>query len=204
MTANNGLTVTEQGKWLYSQAGYNDRATFGLSLGYPNSAMGPSDFYYGPSQPTFVPTQTGGTLSVSATNWPIAVVGNTLTSYTDPDTGITYPASQCRIQIRGQWQVTRQQNSNSFNGQGVTYGGSTQTDLGDRDYWGTWITGFATYIIQGADVAGGAQDTFSGHEFFATMTETATSDNSNKEFQSNTVTRPVWVYSYTKSWQIAP
>lgn len=198
-----GLAVTEQGRWLFSQSGYNDQATFGLSLGYPN-ALGPSDFYYGPSQPGLVPIQTGGTLSVSATNWPIAVIGNSLTSYTDPDTGTIYPASQCRIQIRGQWQVIRQQNSNSFNGQGVDYGGYTHTDLGDRDYWGTWITNFATYTIQGANVTGGAQDTFSGHEFFATMTETATSDNSNKEFQSNTITRPAWVYTYTKSWQIAP
>jgi hypothetical protein len=203
LTAANGLVVTDQGKWLYSQSGYNDRATFGLSLGFPN-ALGPSDFYYGPNQSGAVPTQTGGVLSLSATNWTIAEIGNELTAYTDPTTGITYPASQCRIQVRGQWQVIRQQNSNSFNGQGVDYGGTTQTDLGDRNYWGTWITGFATYVIQGAAVTGGAQDTFSSHEFFATMTELATTDNSNKEFQSNTITRPTWVYSYTKSWQIAP
>lgn len=203
LTASNGLTITDQGRWQFSQQGYNDGATFGLSLGYPN-AMGPNDFYYGPHQPRLVPTQTGGILNVTAQNWTIAVIGNDLTDYTDPDTHIIYPASQCRIEIRGQWQITRQQNSNSFNGQGVIYGGTTQTDLGNRDYWGTWITGFATYRIQGANVTGGEQDTFSNHVFYATMTETATTDNSNKEFQSNTITRPVWVYTYSKSWQTGP
>lgn len=185
LTAANGLQVVEQGLWTYSLSGYNDGATFGLSLTHPRPSS-------------------GGSLQLQAQDWPISEIGNTLTSYTDPTTGITYPASQCRIQIRGQWQVIRQQNSNSFNGQGVEYGGTTQTDLGDRNYWGTWITGFATYTIQGADVTGGALDTFSSHQFFVTVTEAATSDNSNKEFQSNTITRPAWVYSYTKSWQIAP
>lgn len=203
LTAGNGLTVTSPGRWTYSLQGYNDAATFGLSLGYP-SMIGPNDFYYGPQQPNQVPPQSGGTLSLTATNWTIADIGNELTDYTDPETGTTYPASQCRIQVRGQWQIIRQQNSNSFNGQGVGYIGSTQTDLGNRNYWGTWITGFATYTIQGADVVGGAIDTFSGHEFYAIMTESATTTNSNKEFQSNTITRPAWVYTYTKSWQIAP
>jgi hypothetical protein len=31
----------------------------------------------------------------------------------------------------------------------------------------------------------------------------AASTNSNREFQSNTVTRPVWAYTYSKSWQTA-
>jgi hypothetical protein len=26
-------------------------------------------------------------------------------------------------------------------------------------------------------------------------------ENSNREFQSNTITRPVWAYSYVKQWQ---
>lgn len=183
LTANTGLTVLSQGRWLYSKQGYNDGATFGLSLTHPSP-------------------QNGGELQLQATNWPIAVVGNTLTDYVDPDTGDTYPASQCRIQVRGQWTIIRQQNSNSFNGVGVMYGGFTNTDLGNRNYWGTWITGFATYTIQGADVTGGAINTFSGHVFFANMTETTSSDNSNKEYQSNTITRPVWTYTYTKSWEI--
>jgi len=201
LTVATGLSITQQGSWLLSQAGYNDGATFGLSLGYPNSAMGPSDFYYGPSQPGSMPPQSGGTLSVSATDWTISTIGNELTDYTDPESGITYAASQCRIEVRGQWRIIRQQNSNSFNGQGVIYDGHTHTDIGNRDYWGTWITNFATYVIQGSAVSGGAQDTFSGHEFYAEMTETATSDNSNKEFQSNTVTRPAWAYTWSKSWQ---
>ena len=206
LTAGTGLTVTSQGRWTYSLSGYNDGATFGLSLGYP-SIIGPNDFYYGPQQPNQVPPQSGGTLSLTATDWPIAVIGNELTSYTDPETSITYPASQCRIEVTGHWQVIRQQNSNSFNGQGVEYAGKTKTDLGDRDmgpYLLTLVTRDAMYVIQGADVAGGAQDTFSSRVFSCEVTESATSDNSNKEFQSNTITRPAWVYTYSKSWQIAP
>jgi hypothetical protein len=65
------------------------------------------------------------------------------------------------------------------------------------------FTPYVTYEIQGADVTGGARDTFSNHEFFCRATEIAASTNSNKEFQSNTITRPVWAYTYTKSWQIA-
>ena len=188
LTAGTGLTVTSQGLWTYSKSGYNDGATFGLSLTHPSPLN-------------------GGTLALQAEDWPIAEIGNTLTAYTDPDTGITYPASQCRIEVTGHWQVIRQQNSNSFNGQGVEYAGKTKTDLGDRDmgpYLLSFVTRDAMYVIQGADVAGGAQDTFSSRVFSCEVTESATSDNSNKEFQSNTITRPAWVYTYSKSWQIAP
>jgi len=66
----------------------------------------------------------------------------------------------------------------------------------------SYTTVSATYVIQGADVAGGAQDTFSTHEFYCRLTEQADTDNSNHQFQSNSVTRPVWTYSYSKSWQI--
>jgi hypothetical protein len=66
----------------------------------------------------------------------------------------------------------------------------------------TFFTDLATYTIQGANVTGGAQDTFTNHEFYCRITEAATSDNSNKEFQSNTISRPVWAYSYSKSWEI--
>lgn len=204
LTAGTGLTVTSQGRWTYSLQGYNDSATFGLSLGYP-SIIGPNDFYYGPQQPNQVPPQSGGTLSLSAVNWPIAVIGNELTDYTDPDTGITYPASQCRILVTGYWEVIRQQNSNSFNGQGVMYSGSTQTNLGGREmnpYLLSYTSQTVSYVIQGADVAGGARDTFSDQVFSCDVTESATTDNSNKEFQSNTITRPSWIYTYAKSWQI--
>jgi hypothetical protein len=188
LTASNGLTVSEQGLWRFSQPGYNDGATFGLSLTHPSPL-------------------TGGTLSLAGQGWTIAVIGNTLTSYTDPDTSITYPASQCRITVTGQWVVVRQQNSNSFNGQGITYGGQTTTDQGGRSqgpYLLTYQSALATYVIQGSAVTGGAQDTFTGHDFTVTCTETATSDNSNREFQSNTIIRPTWNYTYAKSWQTAP
>jgi hypothetical protein len=61
----------------------------------------------------------------------------------------------------------------------------------------------ATYVIQGSGVDGGAQNTFTSHVFECRATETAVSTNSNKEFQSNTITRPVWAYTYSKSWQTA-
>lgn len=184
LTVSNGLEVVSQGLWRFSQAGYNDGATFGLSLTYPN------------------PT-TGGTLKVQAQNWSIATVGNTLTDYVGEDS-VFYPASQCRIEVTGQWVVLRQQNSNSYNSFGIEYRGQTLTDLGNRTFWGYYQTVSATYVIQGADVAGGAQDTFSPHLFYCEMTESTVSDNSNKLYQSNTIARPVWVYSYSKSWQIAP
>ena len=182
-----GLTVDSQGIWRFNQQGYVDYQTFGLSLGYPN----PLD---------------GGTLRVSATDWTIADIGNELTAYTDPETSTTYPASQCRILVVGRWLVTRQQNSNSFNSQGCLYTGSTETDLGTQTFADgfllTYQSPLASYVIQGADVDGGAQDTFSSHEFYCSVTETASTDNSNHLFQSNSITRPTWVYTYTKSWQI--
>lgn len=186
LTASSGLQVVQYGLWRFSQAGYNDGATFGLSLGTPAPLN-------------------GGELSLSATDWNIAVVGNELTEYTNPDTGQTYLASQCRIQIVGQWQIVRQQNSNSYNSFNISYQGTTNTDLGNRsmnpnllNFYST----YATYTIQGADVTGGAQDTFSNYEFYCNFTEIASSTNSNKEFQSNTIIRPVWTYTYTKSWEI--
>jgi len=187
LTAANGLEITQQGLWQYSKSGFNDGATFGLSLTYPNPLN-------------------GGELRVRAQDWSIAVVGNTLTSYTNPDTSETYPASQCRIQIVGEWQVTRQPNSNSFNSIGVSYLGHTHTDLGNRDMGPVFLLNYtttpATYKIQGANVTGGAQNTFSNHEFYVHVTESVTGQNSNREFQSNSIVRPVFVYTYAKSWEI--
>jgi hypothetical protein len=102
--------------------------------------------------------------------------------------------------------VIRQQNSNSFNSFNITYTAFTATDQGDRLMAPNLLNLFtpvATYEIQGANVTGGAKDTFSNHEFFCRSTEIAASTNSNKEFQSNTILRPVWAYTYTKSWQTA-
>ena len=133
------------------------------------------------------------------------MIGNQLTDYTDPDTSITYTASQCRITVRGQWQVTRQQNSNSFNSFGILYDGLTETDQGSRTmnpWLLTYISAFETYVIQGADVEGGALNTFSTQHFYCRATELATSTNSNYEFQSNTITRPVWTYTYSKSYEV--
>jgi hypothetical protein len=186
LTASTGLIVHDQGLWRFSQAGYNDQATFGLSLTRPKPVN-------------------GGELNLAARGWTIANIGNELTEYYDPATGNTYPASQCRIQVTGQWQVVRQQNSNSYNSFGISYQGYTNTDLGNRSMNPnllTFFTDLATYTIQGANVTGGAQDTFTNHEFYCRITEAATSDNSNKEFQSNTISRPVWAYSYSKSWEI--
>ena len=180
LTANSGLTVIDPGLWRYSQAGYNDGATFGLSLGHP------------------APTS-GGTLHLSAENWPIAEIGNELTSE-------TYGPELCRIVITGAWSVVRQQNSNSYNSFNITYIGTTTTDLGDRSmnpYLLNYASPQATYVIQGSGVAGGAQDTFTDHVWECRATESAASTNSNREFQSNTITRPTWIYTYSKSWQTA-
>jgi len=185
LTASNGLTVVDPGAWRYSQAGYNDSATFGLSLGHP------------------APTS-GSLLHLRAVNWPIAVIGTELTSYTDPATGLTYGPELCRIVITGAWQVIRQQNSNSYNSFNITYIGTTVTDLGDRSMNPNllnYVSPQATYVIQGAGVAGGAQDTFTDHVWEFRATESAASTNSNREFQSNTVTRPTWIYTYAMSWQ---
>lgn len=203
LTASTGLTVLAAGLWRFSQQGYNDGTTFGLSLSWPNHGYN-GEFTYG-APPAQVTPLSGGELHLSATDWPIAVVGNTLTDYTDPDTHITYPASQCRILVVGCWSVMRQPNSNSFNSFGVLWDGNTETDQGSRTmnpYLLNYQSDLATYVIQGADVTGGAMDTFSSHEFWVKATELASSTNSNYEFQSNTTTSPAWVYTYTKSWEI--
>jgi len=187
LAANTGLTVISPGLWRYSQAGYNDGATFGLSLGHPNPLS-------------------GELLHLRAEDWTIAVIGNELTSYTDPATSITYGPELCRILVTGAWSVIRQQNSNSYNSFNITYVATTVTDLGDRDMNPSllnYTSPQATYVIQGSGVAGGAQDTFSNHVWEFRATESAASTNSNKEFQSNTITRPVWAYTYSKSWQTA-
>lgn len=181
-----GLNIINQDRWTFDQDQYVDGATFGLSLWPPG-------------------VQSGGLLHVEAENWTIAVIGNSLTSYTDPDTHVTYPASQCRITVTGRWQVIRQQNSDSFNSFGVVYAGTTVTDLGTAVMGPdlkNYFSPYATYIIQGADVTGGAQDTFSGQVFSCQVTETTSTENSNGQYQSNSITRPAWVYSYSKSWQI--
>ena len=198
LTASNGLTVIDQGTYTFSQNGYNDSATFGLSLGGPRRAgQGVEPL---PTEPI-----TGGLLHLRGRNWTIAGVGNTLTSYTDPLTGLTYSAAQCRISVTGRWQVIRQPNSNSFNGVGIIYGGETQTNLGSRAMGPVFLLSYtsppATYVIQGSAVEGGAQNTFSSQVFECRCRETVSTENSNREFQSNTITRPVWVYSYVKQWQ---
>jgi hypothetical protein len=185
LTASNGLTVVDAGLWRFSQAGYNDSATFGLSLTHPS------------------PTA-GGLLHLRGENWTIADIGNQLTSYTDPTTGLTYVPTLCRITVIGAWLVVRQQNSNSYNSFNISYSGLTQTDLGERDMAPSLLTyssPTAQYVKQGSAVTGGAVDTFSTQIFECKVTESSSSTNSNREYQSNTVTRPVFVYSYSKSWQ---
>ena len=109
LTASNGLAIIDQAQYTFSLYQYNDSATFGLSLGGPHRAgQGVEPL---PTQPI-----TGGLLHLRGENWTIAGVGNTLTSYTDPDTHVTYTAAQCRISVTGRWQVIRQPNFNSFNG----------------------------------------------------------------------------------------
>lgn len=211
LTASNGLDIVEQGKWLFSQAGYNDGATFGVSLGAPyikgyyENGQDTRDigFNGGPGNYTSQ-TLDSGLLHLRARNWTIASIGNALTAYTDPSTSTTYGPSRCRITVTGQWIVVRQPNTNSYNSFGIGYRGDTRTDQGDRrmdpDLL-TLITGFATYVIQGNDVVGGAQDTFSDHDFWCECQHLTNSVNSNREYQSNTIARPVWSYTYTKSWQ---
>jgi hypothetical protein len=201
LTASTGLTVIDQGRWRFSQAGYNDQATFGLSLGWPDK----TDNGYYSNAPGRVPALTGGLLHLRGENWTIAVVGNTLTSYTNPDTSETYPASQCRILVTGYWNIIRQPNTNSYNSFGTRWSAITQTDQGDRSmdpYLLNFVSQPVSYVIQGADVTGGAQNTFAAKVFECNFTESVTSVNSNKEFQSNTIVRPVWSYTYSKSWEI--
>jgi hypothetical protein len=195
LTASTGLVVQSQARWRFSQAGFNDGATFGVSLGGPERSA--------PGAPVF--TADSGVLELRAQGWTIAGAGNTLTAYTDPDTGITYAADRCRIEVTGGWVVPRRPNSNSFNGPGVIYRGVTETDEGSRSMTPFLLNyrtfDLRTYRIQGAAVTGGAQDTFTSHVFFCRVTESATTDNSNREFQSNSIARPVWAYTYSKSWQ---
>lgn len=203
LTASNGLDVISPGLWRFSQSGYNDGASFGLSVGWPTTAQRYYDYSEPGSRAPSVPVS-GGELHLRAQNWTIAGVGNTLSSYDDPTYGLL-PASQCRIQVQGYWSVLRAVNANSFNSFGMSWQGDTKTDQGSREF-DPWLLSFnstqAVYVIQGADVTGGAQDTFSSHEFWVRATEMVDSTNSNYEFQSNTITRPVWVYNYSKSWEI--
>lgn len=215
LTASNGLEIVDQGRWRFSQQGYNDGATFGLSIGAPYSTAW---YDYGAdtrdvsqlygNNPQYIPPApylSGGELYLRARDWPIVIIGNDLTDYDDPTYGFL-PADTCRITITGSWWVVRQQNTNSYNSFNINYRGRTVTDQGDRNMDPnllTLITGDTTYFIQGSSVTGGAQDTFSNHEFFVRVTEESNSTNSNREFQSNTITRPVWVYTYAKSWEIS-
>lgn len=215
LTASNGLEIVEQGRWTFSQQGFNDGATFGVSIGGPVSALqydygadtrgAYANFSTGYQPPPPSQGQPSGLLHVSAKNWPIAVIGNELTPYTDPTTLITYPASKCKITVTGRWSVIRKINSNSWNGFVVNHVGKTETDQGGRDM-NPWLLSYTsplvTYIIQGSGVTGGAMDTFSDHIFYAKVTETANSPNSNREFQSNTIARPTWNYVYAKSWEV--
>jgi len=194
LTASTGLTVISPGQWKFSQAGYNDGATFGLSLNWPIR-----DVVTAPKAPI-----DGGLLHLRAQNWSIPD-GSFLTAWTDPDSGITYSANQCQIIITGSWSVRRQVNSNSYNSFGVERGGRTQTDLGSRDMIPSllsYLSPRATYVIQGSAVTGGAQNTFESHVFECRITEFANTDNSNYMFQSNTIVTPVWIYAYTRRWQI--
>lgn len=203
LTASNGLTVVSPGRWLFSRAGYNDGATFGLSMGWPDTAYN-GEFSYGAPPPESKPLS-GGLLHLQAQDWEIAGVGNSLQSYTDPTTGDVYSEAQCKITVTGYWQVYRHQNSSSYNSFNVSYIGTTSTDQGDRVMDPSLLTLIeqpTTYVIQGADVTGGARNTFSPHEFWCKVTEEASSTNSNNEFQSNTVTRPTWVYTYSMGWEI--
>jgi hypothetical protein len=187
LTASTGLVIEQSGLWRFNQAGYVDGATFGLSLTHPSPLSGEE-------------------LVLTARDWTIPVVGNQLTEYADPETSTIYPADTCRIEITGRWQVTRQVNPNSYNSFGVAHTGRTVTDLGERSM-DPWLLSYVslpvTLRIQGAAVEGGAIDTFSSREFFCRVTETAASDNSNRQFQSNTTVQPIFAYTYSKSWQIA-
>lgn len=215
LTASTGLAVVEQGRWTFSQSGYNDGATFGVSIGGPVSARNydygadtrGAETYYSTTYQAPPPSQgqPAGLLHLRAINWTIAVIGNQLTDYDDPETSAILPANRCRIELRGRWEVQRGINSNSWNGFVVEHTGTTLTDQGGRDM-DPWLldyeSAWQTYVIQGSAVTGGAQDTFSSHEFWVKITESARSPNSNREFQTNTIARPVWRYSYSKSWQI--
>lgn len=212
LTASNGLTAVETNHWTFSQSGYNDGATFGVSLSWPPTRKSydygadsrDTGFTYGGSPPIQMATTNrgaeSGLLHLTAQNWTIASIGNELTAYD------IYSADRCCIVVTGRWVVIRQENSNSYNSFGIVHDGLTETNLGNREMQKPFLLSYesptATYIIQGADVEGGARDTFTAQEFWVKITESATSVNSNFEFQSNTIARPTWIYSYSKSWQI--
>lgn len=204
LTASTGLEIIEQGSWQFSQFSYADGATFGVTLSFPaREQLGPYyDVHANPPPPDALQS---GLLHLRAKNWTIADIGNELTSYTVPG-GPTYPAARCRITVVGRWVVPRNQITASYNSFGTSYHGKTETDLGARDMqYGNLLTlrtDLATYVIQGSEVTGGALDTFSQHEFWCKITESATTVNSNRAFTSNTSARPVWAYDYAKSWQI--
>lgn len=202
LTASNGLVVIEQARWQFSRFSYADGATFGVTLDFPTrDLLGP--YYDVNANPPPPGPLESGLLHLRAENWPIADVGNELTAYTVPG-GPTYPASKCRITVTGSWWVIRAQISASYNSFGVNYAGRTETDQGGRDMSGDLLTYQAqpvTYVIQGSGVTGGALDTFTGHEFWCRVTESASTVNSNRAFTSNTSARPVWAYVYAKSWQ---
>jgi hypothetical protein len=203
LTASTGLAIIDQGRWQFSQAGYNDGVSFGLSLGWPDPEFAGSRTSGAPPPPR-TPIS-GGRLLLRAQGWSIPG-GNELTAYTDPITHVTYPAEDCRITITGAWVVIRRVNSNSFNGPGVEYQGRTATDQGSRDmdpWLLSYTAGAVTYVIQGSGVEGGALDTFTGHVFECEVTESARTNNSNYAFQSNSVTTPAWVYVYQRQWQVA-
>jgi hypothetical protein len=187
LTPVTGLVIVDQGLWRYNPERLESGTVFELSLTSPTPL-------------------TGGELYLRAQNWSIAEIGNELTSYTDPDSGTTYGPELCRITVRGRWQVPRSQNSDSYNSFGIDYDADTRTSQGDismsPQLFG-YTTQYQTFVIQGAAVTGGALDTFSHHVFYCRLTEVASSDNSNRQFQSNTTTQPVYRYSYSKSWQIS-
>lgn len=204
LTASTGLEIQDLGRWRFSQAGYNDGATFGLSLGWPAGAESAQDFYWGPRdrQP---PPQSGGELSLRAQDWSVATIGNQLTSWTDPATGITWGLERCQILVQGRWQVQRLPNSNSFVSIGISWQGITDTDTGGREMY-PWLLDYVgpmrQYLRQGAATPGGAQDTLTTHVLHCRCTEITTSDNSNHEYQSNTLCRPVWAYSWQRRWWV--
>lgn len=202
LTASSGLEVVEQARWQFNKFSYADGATFGVTLAFPTRDLqGP--YYDVSANPPPPSALESGLLHLRARAWTIADIGNQLTSYTPPG-GPTYPADRCRITVTGAWWVIRTQISASYNSFGVSYGGRTETDQGGRDMSGDLLTYQAqpvTYRIQGSAVEGGAQDTFSDHEFWCRITESTTTINSNRAFASNTSARPVWAYTYAKSWQ---
>lgn len=202
LTASNGLEIVEQGRWQFNRFSYADGATFGVTLDFPTRNLQGPYYDVNANPPPPHPLESG-LLHLRAVNWTIADIGNELTTYTEPG-GPTYPATKCRITVTGAWWVVRAQISASYNSFGINYAGRTETDQGGRDMGDDLLTYQAqpaTYIIQGSGVGGGAQNTFSDHEFYCKITESATTINSNRAFASNTSARPVWAYVYTKSWQ---